>query len=77
MSNKSWRETFGFTGVKLRSEILSSGENFRNLTNPVAPHNRSKVLVAHAGQKDRIVIFGGERPKRVKNLGEKHYAPLT
>ncbi len=39
MSKKSW-ETFEFTGVKLRREILSPGEKFGNSTNLVA--HRSK-----------------------------------
>ncbi len=46
MSKKSWRETFGFTGVNFRCELPSPGEKFGNLTNLVAPHERSQVLVA-------------------------------
>ncbi len=46
MSKKSWRKTFGFTGVKFRCEILSPGEKFGNLTNLVAPQDRSQVLIA-------------------------------
>ncbi len=38
MINKSWKETFGTTGVKLRNEIPSPGETFGNLT-LVAPQN--------------------------------------
>ncbi len=32
LRKKSWRETFGTTGVKFLSEILSPGEKFGNLT---------------------------------------------
>ncbi len=65
MSKKSWRETFGFTGVKFRCEILSPGEKFGNLTNLVASHERSHVLVARRS-KNRIIIFGRWAPKTGK-----------
>ncbi len=51
MSKKSWRETFGFTGLKFWCKILSPGEKFGNLTNLVALHDRCQVLVARPSKR--------------------------
>ncbi len=43
MGKKSWRDTFGTTGVKFGSEILSPAEKLGNFTHLVAPWSKRPI----------------------------------
>ncbi len=63
IGKKSWRETFGTIGVKIRSLSRLKFRKFDLWSHLKRPEPRFR---SHAGQKDRFVIFGCGAPKTGK-----------
>ncbi len=77
MGKKSWRETFGTTGVKVWPKSLQ--DKILKIWPSIEPNlgfGRTSVKSttwSHAGQKDGFVIFGHRAPKMGKKSWEGNF----